>query len=724
MKNHLLLLIFLLSLSLNSKASHIVGGDVLYEHIGGNDYLITIKVFRDCSGISLPSGMSVSMPSSCGSGFINLNFSIVNPTGTYFTQLCPSQLNQSFCYGGTEPGIQMGEFQALSTIQGNCTNYEFEYGNCCQQSLNLQGITGFVSKARFAQNLGSTTDISPVFDANPYPYFTANEPFQYSLQAYDDDGDSLTFAFVDPSTTAAWNPGFSTSYPYPGAAIDAENGEFIGNISTSGLYQYAIEVCSYDRNSGNFKGCVTRSLVFGVVQSNAIPPTAQGGIFNLVGNATQQGASYIHAPIGSQFSFDLHFMPNDTLDSILVESNILNALKGNGSVTFSGKNPVVSTVNVNVTPNLEGMRYLTVFAKNMYCPEFVQSDRVIRFLFGPNVAPATTADAGADQQTCTGTSVALGSNTTNSAQWSVISGDPISVGSNFSCNPCSNPIATPATTTVYQVIDPFHQGSIDTVMVHVFPDVTIQRNFMPDVCLASGNLTLLYTPALYAPGMTYTINPRLNSAQAVITQSGNDGILDVQASGPGSWDLDLTYTDSNGCASTTSDVLVVYPQTPQATFTHIESGTTVDFTNTTFGNHYILNWDFGDGNTSSLSNPQHTYASSGTYPVTLTVGDSCGTTSFTDSVTVNLILSNSSNLDEPRISAFPNPADDQVTLNIGSHLVGSELRIIDIRGALVRRVADLNTLNRITVSDLPDGVYFIQINSGNDHIVQRIIIQH
>jgi hypothetical protein len=91
---------------------------------------------------------------------------------------------------------------------------------------------------------------------------------------------------------------------------------------------------------------------------------------------------------------------------------------------------------------------------------------------------------------------------------------------------------------------------------------------------------------------------------------------------------------------------------------------------------------------------------------------------------VNLILSNSHNLDETRIRAFPNPADDQVTLNIGSHLVGSELRIIDIRGALVRRVADLNTLNRIPVSDLPDGVYFIQINSGNDHIVQRIIIQH
>ena len=43
---------------------------------------------------------------------------------------------------------------------------------------------------------------------------------------------------------------------------------------------------------------------------------------------------------------------------------------------------------------------------------------------------------------------------------------------------------------------------------------------------------------------------------------------------------------------------------------------TVDFTNTSFfSNSYY--WDFGDGNTSTSTNPSHTYTSFGTYTVSL-----------------------------------------------------------------------------------------------------------
>jgi PKD repeat protein len=47
-------------------------------------------------------------------------------------------------------------------------------------------------------------------------------------------------------------------------------------------------------------------------------------------------------------------------------------------------------------------------------------------------------------------------------------------------------------------------------------------------------------------------------------------------------------------------------------------------------------WDFGDGQTSSATNPSHTYASAGTYAVTLTVtdnGSATGSTSHSVSVT-------------------------------------------------------------------------------------------
>jgi len=48
---------------------------------------------------------------------------------------------------------------------------------------------------------------------------------------------------------------------------------------------------------------------------------------------------------------------------------------------------------------------------------------------------------------------------------------------------------------------------------------------------------------------------------------------------------------------------------------------TVTFTNTSAGEYITSRWDFGDGITSTLTSPTHTYTTAGSYTVTLTVGD-------------------------------------------------------------------------------------------------------
>ncbi|TLZ24848.1 MAG: PKD domain-containing protein [Gammaproteobacteria bacterium] len=80
--------------------------------------------------------------------------------------------------------------------------------------------------------------------------------------------------------------------------------------------------------------------------------------------------------------------------------------------------------------------------------------------------------------------------------------------------------------------------------------------------------------------------------------------------------------------------------TPTANFTYSASGLTVSFTDTstdsggTIGSHA---WTFGDGATSSATNPTHTYAAGGTYSVTETVTDSSNgsPSSKTSAVTVS-----------------------------------------------------------------------------------------
>jgi plastocyanin/PDZ domain-containing secreted protein len=75
-------------------------------------------------------------------------------------------------------------------------------------------------------------------------------------------------------------------------------------------------------------------------------------------------------------------------------------------------------------------------------------------------------------------------------------------------------------------------------------------------------------------------------------------------------------------------------------------GTTVSFTNLSTGANAYL-WDFGDGNTSNLQTPSHTYSTAGTYDVSLTANS--GTNTITETKT-SLIAVNSNPIINPGLN--------------------------------------------------------------------------
>jgi PKD repeat protein len=78
----------------------------------------------------------------------------------------------------------------------------------------------------------------------------------------------------------------------------------------------------------------------------------------------------------------------------------------------------------------------------------------------------------------------------------------------------------------------------------------------------------------------------------------------------------------------------------------------VNFTDETINGATSWLWDFGDGGTSTLENPVHTYISAGTYPVKLITCNALGCDSVIISVTINGVNGPSAPLCSPITSAF------------------------------------------------------------------------
>lgn len=104
----------------------------------------------------------------------------------------------------------------------------------------------------------------------------------------------------------------------------------------------------------------------------------------------------------------------------------------------------------------------------------------------------------------------------------------------------------------------------------------------------------------------------------------------------GTYSVSLGITSSDGCSVTsTQDVTVFENPVADYTFNEACEGDVTDFTDvSTIGVGTITswNWDFGDGNTSTIQNPTNPYASLGTYNASLTVTTSDGCSHSTTQV--------------------------------------------------------------------------------------------
>ncbi|MBK6952182.1 MAG: PKD domain-containing protein [Crocinitomicaceae bacterium] len=106
----------------------------------------------------------------------------------------------------------------------------------------------------------------------------------------------------------------------------------------------------------------------------------------------------------------------------------------------------------------------------------------------------------------------------------------------------------------------------------------------------------------------------------------------------GTYNVELIAMAGNGCSDTITLPITVTPiPTADFSFLNVCAEDETFFTDLSLGTPDTWSWNFGDGNTDNTNNPNpiHTYASSGTFNVTLTAGYSASgcTHSITQAVT-------------------------------------------------------------------------------------------
>src|SRR4051812_47702049 len=102
MKN-LFLLLLIASIFLSSEyshASHGMGAEITYICQGSNQYLIKVKLIRDCSGI--PANPTIVIPVTNSCGYLNPSLTVNLMNTQELASICPSA--PSTCQGGTAFG--------------------------------------------------------------------------------------------------------------------------------------------------------------------------------------------------------------------------------------------------------------------------------------------------------------------------------------------------------------------------------------------------------------------------------------------------------------------------------------------------------------------------------------------------------------------------------------------------------------------------------------------
>lgn len=267
----------LFTFSTQSQASHQMASDLTYAAVAPNMYVVTLKFYRDCSGILEAATYPLSIKSpGCNTARPVVSMPKVgNTAGVVGSPYCTAALNN--CTGGaTNLNYQEFTYQAVVTFSAAemaCPDWTlsvtFNDGNRPTVA-NVSGGPAMYVEAFLKVGSGLSNN-SPEFNAmsHPVPYINQKMPVAISCAGYEADGDSLSYRLVAPMSAANTNvtykpiqgvSGGSVINPNPNPPYHPVSNPQVGLIpAISGNYSplFPILSCNFNWNEtdafGNIK---------------------------------------------------------------------------------------------------------------------------------------------------------------------------------------------------------------------------------------------------------------------------------------------------------------------------------------------------------------------------------------------------------------------------------------------------------------------------------------
>jgi PKD repeat protein len=148
----------------------------------------------------------------------------------------------------------------------------------------------------------------------------------------------------------------------------------------------------------------------------------------------------------------------------------------------------------------------------------------------------------------------------------------------------------------------------------------------------------------------------------------------------------------------------------------------INFTSTSTGTGTVTyNWDFGDGNTSMLENPTHTYTNNGNYVVTLSITDTCGTV-MSAPQSVNINITGVKDLSGSMLKPVYTVKDNVLHVSLPS-TNNATVKIYNVVGETVFAETGIHSASKsISLNDLSAGTYLLQVSTSLGNGTAKFVV--